>query len=87
MYTSKEFGKELLKKDQGLRLSGVGAHRQNVVEDNSIKNVTCKARAIMIHASLRWTDVSEKDLWPMALTHAVYLHNSIPKQYHGLSPK
>ena len=50
--------KELLKKGQGLSLSGVGAHHQNVVAENLIKNVTYKARALMIHAALRWPDVS-----------------------------
>ena len=76
IYTSKEYRKNLSDKEQGLRLSGVGAHHQNSV-----------ARALLIHAALRWPEVSDKTLWPMALQHAVYLHNKTPKMDNGFSPE
>ena len=38
IYTSKDFLDELSKKDQTIRLSGVGAHHQNGVAENAIKN-------------------------------------------------
>ena len=74
-------------KGQGLRLSGVGAHHQNGVAESNIKSITYKARALLIHAALRWPEVSDKTLWPMALEHAVYLHNKTPKMENGLSPE
>ena len=42
---------------------------------------------MMIHAALRWPDVSEKDLWPMALAHSAYFYNNIPQMGSGLSPE
>ena len=30
---------------------------------------------MMLHAALRWPGYAERDLWPMALSHAVHLHN------------
>ena len=68
-------------------MSGVGAHHQNGVAENAIKNVTYKARALMIHAALCWPDISDKTLWPMALNHAAYLHNKMPSMDTGLSPE
>jgi hypothetical protein len=87
IYTSKEYLKELDKKGQGLRLSGVGAHHQNGVAETSIKLTSYKACALLIHAAFRWPEVVEKDLWPMALRHAVYLHNIIPRMDTSLSPE
>ena len=40
----------------------------------------------MIHAGLRWPDQYDKELWPMALSHSVYLHNHLPNQVTGLAP-
>ena len=62
IYTSKEFMKELVKKGQGLKLSGVGAHHHNGVAENAIKIVVTTARTIMIHAAIRWPEYSEKNL-------------------------
>ena len=53
----------------------------------SIKHVVTKARTMMVHAALRWPEQSHKDLWPLALQHASYLHNHTPKQSSGLSPE
>ena len=62
IYTSKEYLKELDKKGQGICLSGVGEHHQNGVAETSIKLTSYKARALLIHAALRWPEVAEKDL-------------------------
>jgi hypothetical protein len=87
IYTSKAFREKLSSQNQSLRLSAVGAHHQNGVAESSIKSTTYKARALLIHAALRWPGVSEKTLWPMALQHAVYLHNKTPRQDVGRSPE
>jgi hypothetical protein len=42
---------------------------------------------MQIHAALRWPDASDHELWPMALAHAVTLHNIAPNQQTGHSPK
>jgi hypothetical protein len=29
----------------------------------------------MLHAAIHWPDVADTALWPMAVAHAVFLHN------------
>ncbi len=86
IYTSKEFSSELLVKGQGIKHSGVGGHHQNGVAENSIKNTVRTARTMMIHSALRWPEHNERDLWPLALSHAVHLHNETPSMLSRLSP-
>ena len=40
----------------------------------------------MLHAALRWPDVADKQLWPMAVDHATYLYNRLPNPTSGLTP-
>ena len=83
----KDYMKELVKDGQTIKHSSVGGHHHNGVAENAIKNVVRKARTMMIHAALRWPECSEKSLWPMALSHAVHLHNHASKMDSGLSPE
>jgi hypothetical protein len=86
IYTSKEFATELSSKGQGIKHSGVGGHHHNGVAENAIKNTVRTARTMMIYAALRWPEHNERDLWPLALSHAVHLHNEIPSQASRLTP-
>ena len=43
------------------------------------------AHTMMLHASLRWPEVSDASLWPMALSYAVYLWNITPSMDTGLA--
>ena len=86
VYTAKALISKLQQDKQTLRASGVGAHHQNGVAENAIKNVSKKARIYMFHAALRWPKMFDKTLWPLAMSHAVYLHNHIPKMHDGISP-
>ena len=87
VYQSKDFMNELIKKGQGVRRSGVGGHHHNGVAECAIKNVSRTARTIMIHAALRWPEVAEKRLWPLAFQHAIHLHNNTPNIETGLKPE
>jgi hypothetical protein len=87
IYTSKGFMDHLAQSGQAITHSGVGGHHHNGVAENAIKNVVRMARTMMIHAVLRWPDAYQKELWPMAMSHAVYLHNHTPSQSSGLSPE
>jgi hypothetical protein len=42
---------------------------------------------MQIHAALRWPDASDRELWPMAIAHAVALHNMTPGMTSGYSPE
>ena len=41
----------------------------------------------MIHAALRWPDTAKRELWPLALNHAVWLHNNTPRSDSTFSPE
>ena len=86
VYTSKAFTDSLLAKGQTIQHSGVGGHHHNGVAENAIKNTVHTARTMMIHAALRWPSENDKELWPLALSHAVHLHNLIPAMRSKLSP-
>lgn len=86
VYTAREFLKEIWSSNQVIRHSGVGGHHHNGVAENAIKNTVCIARTMMIHASLRWPQHTNKELWSMEMSHAVHLHNHIPRQDTKLSP-
>jgi hypothetical protein len=40
----------------------------------------------MFHAFLHWPEGADRNLWPMAMSHAAYLHNITPSQSTGMSP-
>jgi hypothetical protein len=71
--------------EQGLSLSGVGAHHQNAVAERSIGIVFSLARTMILHAKLRWPKAVSPKLWPMAVKHAEHLVNHIPG-YNNVCP-
>jgi hypothetical protein len=85
-YLLQKVMRDLAEKGQGMTLSGVSAQFQNGAAENAIKIVVSNARTMMIHATLRWPGFVEKDLWPMALSHAAYLFNITPNMETGVSP-
>ncbi len=86
IYRSEEFLKELKEKGQGIKMSGVSAQFQNGAAESIIRSVIQSARTMMIHANLRWPEVSDETLWTYALKHAVHLHNVMPQEETGYSP-
>ena len=78
VFTAAEFQDELNKSEQGLTLSGVGAHHQNAVAEREIGVVFNLARTMMLHAKLRWPKCVSAKLWPMVLKHTQHLVNHIP---------
>jgi hypothetical protein len=80
VYMSKEFATKLASKGQGIRHSGIGGHHHNGVAKNAIKNTIHTGQTIMIYATVRWPEHNHCDLWLLALSHAIYLHNKIPSQ-------
>ena len=63
-----------------------GAHHHNAVAESNIWVITSMARAIMLHAGIHGQEQADPALWPMAVAHAVYLHNHVPQEDTGLSP-
>ena len=44
------------------------------------------ARTMLLHAAMHAPDLVTKELWPMAIDHAVWLYNCIPDEVTGLMP-
>ena len=55
----------------------VGVHFQNGIAEAAIKQLTEKARTMLIHANHRWPDVIEPCLWPFALKQAEFNLNNL----------
>ena len=86
-FSKQSFVQEILKDEQHITFSGVGAHHQNGCAERAIRTVVTKARAMLLHAQLRWPDETPVELWPMVMQHATHLINSIPNINEGLSPE
>ena len=41
---------------------------------------------MMLHLAIHWPAVADPQLWPMAVDHAVFIHNHVPQEDTGLSP-
>jgi len=85
VFTAKEFQEDLDKEQQGITLSGIGAHHQNGIAERAIRTMVTKARVLLLHVMLRWPEITTSDLWPMAIQHAEYLCNRILRTESGLS--
>jgi hypothetical protein len=44
------------------------------------------AHTMMLHSAVRWPEVNDPTLWPLAMNHAVFLYNHIPRGDNGLTP-
>jgi hypothetical protein len=84
-FRSAEFVQDCTNQRQKLLFSGVGAKHQNRVE-RSIQTIFNWSRALMLHFILHWPQESRLDLWPFAVTYAVWIWNNLPAEDSGLSP-
>ena len=78
VFTAAAFQDELANKEQGMTLSGVGAHHQNAVAERAIGTASAMTRTIMLHAKMRWPKAVTTKLWPMAMKQAQFLINHVP---------
>ena len=85
-FTSKSFTEHLKVHHQVISFAGAGAHHHNGHAERSIRTIMSIARTMMLHSAIHWPDIADPALWPMAVSHAVYLWNHIPSLSTGLSP-
>ena len=85
-FTSKEFEQNLAKYQQVNRFAGSGAHHHNGIAERNIRTIMAIARTMMLHSGIHWPSVADPALWPLAVTHAVYLVNHVPDPGTGLAP-
>jgi len=80
------FVNEINRHGQQVRFAGVGAHHQNAVAERNIGTVMRLARTMMLHAAIRWPEVADASLWPMAVDYAVFIFNHVPNASTGVAP-
>ena len=73
--------------NQTITFSGAGAQHQNGVAERAIKTVSEATRTIMLHAALRWPEVYDPTLWPMAMQYAIDILNEVPRGNMSLCPE
>ena len=85
-FTSAGFSTHLARFMQVIRFAGAGAHHHNGVAERAIRTVMSIARTMMLHSAIHWPEMADPALWPMAVSHAVYLVNHMPNPSTGWSP-
>ena len=88
IFTSSQFRSDCEDRFQTQTFSGVGAKFQNANAERSVLTLFWMCRTFLLHVGLRWStdDADNPNLWPMALNHAEWLHNRLPKSGVGVSP-
>ena len=82
-FTSQEFARHLSAFSQIHLLTPPGGHHQNIAKQ-AIGTITQIARTMMLHSAIHWPEVSDSQLWPMAVWYAVNIYNHMPCQQSGL---
>ena len=81
-----DFVRSIEDNGQTIKFSGVGAHHQNGVAEQTIKTISSWARTMLLHATIHWPEQNHLPLWPYAFEHAVFLWNNLPGRTSGLAP-
>ena len=71
--------------EQDFKYCGMGAYHQKRVAERSIQTASNMARVMMLHASIRWPEMSDPSLWPMAVDYAAHIYNH--QKQHGTEEK
>ena len=85
-FTSREYMAHLRLYSQISWFAGVGTHHHNGLAERAIQTIMSIARTMLLHAAIHWHDMADPSLWPMAVQHAVFLHNHVPSPSTGLCP-
>ena len=85
-FTSHAFAAKMKEYEQVSKFAGAGAHHHNGVAERNIRTIISIARTMMIHSAMHWPEVSDVELWPMAVKHAVHVFNRMPSVETGICP-
>ena len=86
IFHSHEYKKHLESFSQTQKYAGVGQHHANGIVEKAIQDIQSTARTMLIHLAIHWPEQADLSLWPMAIDHAVFIHNHLPNPATGLSP-
>ena len=76
-FAEEGFKSDVWDNNQTIRYCRVGAHFQNVISEAAIKQLTEKARTMMIRENHRWPDVIQPFLWPSVLKQVEFNLNTL----------
>ena len=85
-FTSKSFTDHLKIYRQRNSFAFAGAHHYDGIAERSTRTIMTIARTMMLHSAIHWPDMADATLWPMAVSHVVFLWNHLPGLETGLSP-
>ena len=71
---------------QRLTFCGIGAHHQDGVSENAIKQLTLTARTLLVHAQSHWPEYITTMLWPFAIKAARDRMNELNFGIDGKTP-
>ena len=74
-------------KMQKVTFCGVGAHHQNGVSENTIKQLTLASRTMLLHAQQHWPEYISTMQWPFALLAAADRMNNLNVNLKGQTPE
>jgi hypothetical protein len=80
VFKSKAFRDNLHQNGQEITFCGVGAHHQNGVAKRHIRTIVERARTNLLHASSKWVDAIDSELWTFAVNYSIQQWNSTPRE-------
>ena len=66
-FAERSFTNDCKASTQRITFFGVGAHHQNGIAENTIKQLTLVSRTLLVHAQNYWPEYISTMLWPFAL--------------------
>jgi hypothetical protein len=66
--------------------AGAGAHHHNGMAKCAIGMITNMACTMMLYTAIHWPEATDATQWLMAVIHASYLYNHMPRLKIGISP-
>ena len=85
-FAEKEFREEIIKRNQSISFCAVGAHHQNGVIENRIKDCTYGTRTMLLHAKRFWPEAITIMLWPFALLAYIERRNNLQLDSNNQTP-
>ena len=85
-FAERSFTDDCKSSSQHITFCGVGAHHQNGITENAIKQLTLVSRTLLVHAQSHWPEYISTMLWPFALKAAQDRLNQLNIDLKGTTP-
>ena len=84
-FGEKKFTDDIKASLQRITFCGVGAHHQNGITENAIKQLTLISHTLLVHAQGLWPEYTTTMLWPLALKAAQDRLNQLNVNLQGMT--